>query len=149
MLTKIDEKLKLSANLLVGFIVAVDSIIQTIIGKNGGSYGQAAAMWVFAMNYFIIAAHTHFKPNDWKVFGLYELFAATFCFVSAWKIYSTEHNLILVTLWLLWGLLWGQGFASKLLVRKLEKLTPYFLIFSGIFSTFIPGLLMMLEIIKI
>ena len=147
-LTKVDDKAKAAANLLVGIIIGLNAIFQTIQADSFTFYGFAAAMWLFSLNYLIIAAHIFFKSDNWKVFGLYGLFAAIVSITFAVEGIIIKGPWEMTYMWIMWVLLWAQSFFSILVGSKaIGKITPHILILNGIASTFIPGFLILLGII--
>jgi len=146
--TVVDEKVKGAANSFVGVIIAINAVFQASRATNYTGYGYSAAMWLFSLNYLIIAAHVFCKSVNWKVFGLYELFATVVSFTFACESILTGAPWVYVYMWCMWGLLWGQGFLAILLgIKAIDKFTPHLLILNGIASTFVPGFLMLLGII--
>ena len=146
--TTVDNKAKGMANILVGVVIAINAIFQTAQATNYIAFGFSAAMWLFSLNYFIIAAHIFFKSENWKVFGLYGLFAAIVSFTFAGEAIFTNAPWVLVYMWGMWGILWLQSFLAILLgIKAVDKVTPHILILNGIASTFIPGFLILLGII--
>jgi hypothetical protein len=149
-LTKVDDRAKAAANVLVGLVIAVNAVFQT--GAAGIAeesahvfYGFSAAMWMFALNYFIIAAHIFFKADNWKVFGLYSLFASLVSFIFAGDSIANGAPWELIALWFMWALLWAQSFLAIMTKSKtIDKLTPWILIANGVGSTFVPGALILL-----
>ncbi|MCL1829927.1 MAG: AmiS/UreI family transporter [Oscillospiraceae bacterium] len=147
-LTSVDEKAKGTANVLVGVIIAINAVFQTAQAVDHTTFGFAAAMWLFALNYFIIAAHIFFKSTNWKAFGLYGLFASIVSFVFTGEAIITGAPWVLVYMWAMWGILWAQSFfASMLGIKAIDKLSPHILILNGIASTFVPGFLILLGVI--
>ena len=147
-ITKVDDRVKGAANALVGLIIAINAVFQVASATDHITHGFAAAMWLFALNYFIIAAHIFFKADNWKVFGLYGLFASIVSFVFMGDTLVSGGPWEMVYMWAMWGILWVQGFLSILVGSKaIDKLTPHVLILNGIASTFIPGFLILLGII--
>jgi len=147
-LTVVDNKVKGMANILVGVVIAINAIFQTSQAVCHVTFGFSAAMWLFALNYFVIAAHIFFKSDNWKVFGLYGLFASIVSFVFAGDTLINGGPWEMVYMWLMWAVLWAQGFLAILVGSKaVDKFTPHILILNGIASTFIPGFLMLLGLI--
>jgi len=147
-LTEVDNKVKGVANILVGAVIAINAVFQTAQAANYTAYGFSAAMWLFALNYFVIAAHILLKSNNWKVFGLYGLFASLVSFTFAAEAIVNGAPWVLVYLWGMWGILWTQSFLACLLgIKPVDKLSPYILIINGVGSTFIPGFLILLGLI--
>ncbi|MCL2456849.1 MAG: AmiS/UreI family transporter [Defluviitaleaceae bacterium] len=161
-LTPVDNKVKAFANILVGIVIAINAIFQVAFATTFVEFGFSAAMWMFALNYILIAAHIFFKSDNWKVFGIYSLFAMIVSFtfageaiyaVAAPPMYQGASGVVvlgapweMVYLWTMWAILWAQSFVS-IMFAKTENLTPYVLILNGVASTFIPGLLILLGII--
>jgi len=147
-LMPVDNKVKSVVNLLVGLIIALNAVIQTTLASDHISFGFAAAMWMFALNYFIIAAHIFFNSENWKTFGLFSLFASIVSLTFAGDILFNGGPAVMVYLWVMWACLWLQSFGALLLDNKaIDKLSPYILILNGVASTFVPGLLILLGII--
>ncbi|MCL2231469.1 MAG: AmiS/UreI family transporter [Treponema sp.] len=147
-LTPVDNKAKGLANALVGIIIAMNAIFLAQRGADHVIFGFSAAMWLFALNYFIIAGHIFFKSENWKVFGLYSLFASIVSFVFMGETIVTNGPWELIYMWAMWGVLWAQSFLAILAGSKaVDKFTPHILILNGIASTFIPGFLILLGVI--
>ena len=147
-LTAIDNKAKAMVNALVGVIIGINAVFQTANASCHVTFGFSAAMWLFALNYFIIAAHIFLNSEDWKTFGLYGLFASIVSFTFAIEAIYTNAPWVMVYLWGMWGILWAQSFFAIIVKNKLvDKHTPHILILNGISSTFIPGFLILLGII--
>ena len=147
-LTAVDNKAKGMANILVGIVIAVNALFQTSQAVDHITFGFSAAMWLFALNYFIIAAHIFFKSENWKVFGLYGLFASVVSFVFAGDTIINGGPWEMIYMWLMLALLWAQSFLAILVGSKtVDKFTPHILILNGIASTFIPGFLILLGVI--
>ena len=143
--TKIDNKVKGIANILVGIVIAINAVFQTSQATEFFEFGFSAAMWMFALNYFMIAAHLLVNSENWKAFGLYSLFAAIVSFTFTWDSVVTEAPIVFIYLWAMWGVLWGQSFLAILVgMKSVDKYSPHVLILNGIASTFVPGLLMLL-----
>ena len=144
-LTAIDDKAKAAVNVLVGLIIGINAVFQTAGAACHTTFGFAAAMWLFSLNYLVIAAHIFFKSQNWKAFGMYGLFAAIVSFTFAGEAIVVGAPGIMVYLWCMWGVLWAQGFFSIMLENNfINKYTPHILILNGIASTFIPGFLILL-----
>ena len=150
-LTPVDNKVKGIANILVGIVIGMNAIFQVAQADSHITFGFAAAMWLFSLNYFIIAAHIFFNSTNWKVFGLYALFAAIVSFIFAG---DTMVGLAfgapweMVYMWLMWGVLWTQSFLAILFgIKAVDKFSPHILILNGVASTFVPGMLILLGVI--
>jgi len=145
---EVDSKVKGCVNLIVGIVIAINAIIQTLNAVSFVTFGFAAAMWLFAINYFIIAAHIFLNSTNWKIFGLYGLFAAIISVIFAIDTFVGTGPWEMIYMWLMWAILWGQSFFAIILENKVvDKLTRPVLILNGIASTFIPGILILLGVI--
>ena len=147
-LTKVDDKAKGVANVLVGTVIAINAVFQTAIATDYITFGFSAAMWLFALNYFVIAAHIFIRADNWKVFGLYGLFASVVSLVFAGDNLINNGPWEMIYMWLMWAVLWAQSFFAVMLgIKAADRFTPHILIINGIASTFIPGFLILLGII--
>jgi len=153
-LIKVDDKVKALANVLIGIVIGTNAVFQTsqaVELESTMHFGFSAAMWMFALNYIIIAAHIFFKSDNWKVFGLYALFAAIVSFIFAGDTaMALEHGAPweMVYLWLMWAFLWTQSFLAILFgMKAVDKFSPHILILNGVASTFVPGMLILLGVI--
>jgi hypothetical protein len=147
-LIEVDEKVKGMTNVLVGIVIGINAIFQTAQATDHVNFGFAAAMWLFALNYLVIATHIFFDSKNWKIFGLYGLFAAMVSMIFMAETLATSGPWELVVMWLMWAILWGQSFFAILLENKtIDRLTPHILILNGVTSTFIPGILILLGVI--
>ena len=145
---EMDGKAKGIANLLVGIIIAINAVFQTAQATNPMTFGFAAAMWLFALNYFVLAAHMLLGAANWKVFGMYALFAAITSFVFAGESIYLGAPVAMIYMWLMWGVLWGQSALASLFgIKAIDKISPHVLILNGIASTFVPGFLILMGII--
>ena len=144
----VDDRVKGLANVLVGFVIGINAVFQTSGATDHVTFGFAAAMWLFALNYFVIAAHIFFKSDNWKVFGLYGLFAAIVSIIFGLETVVNSGPWEMIFMWFMWAILWGQGFLAILLeFKKVDKFIPHVLILNGVASTFVPGILILLGII--
>jgi len=147
-LTTVDEKAKGMVNIFVGLIIGLNAIFQTTQADCHTTFGFAAAMWLFSLNYLVIAAHIFLGSTNWKVFGMYGLFAAIVSLVFAAEAVIVGAPWEMVYLWGMWCILWAQSFVSIMLESKAAgKITPHILILNGIASTFVPGFLILLGVI--
>lgn len=146
--TAVDDRAKGVANILVGLIIAINAVFQTAQATNHVEFGFAAAMWLFAVNYFIITAHIFFKSVNWKVFGVFSMFASLVSFIFAGDTIVSSGPWEMIYMWCMWGVLWAHNFLANLLcIQAVDKFSPHILILNGIASTFIPGFLILLGII--
>ena len=144
--TKIDRKMIGFANLVVGLIIFINSVIGVLQANCIADYSNAAGGFLFAVNYILIFI-SHIKEDVFKMFGFFELFATI---VSLIYVVSTALSgvYILTYLWAMWAVLWFEGFLDSFCnVKGMAKVSPFILIANGILSTFVPGILILLGII--
>jgi|GEM_PF-563865 len=160
---EVDNKVKAIANILVGLVIGINAIFMTAQAANHVYlatdnalphfvyFGFSAAMWMFSLNYFVIAAHILLGSTNWKVFGVYSLFAMAVSFVfAADTIMGLPYGapVEMVFLWLMWAVLWLQSVLAILFgSTAIDKFSPHILVINGVFSTFIPGILILLGVI--
>ena len=102
-LRELNPKMHGVANILVGMVVGIDAIFQTSHSKGTIDFGHVAVMWIFSLNYILIAAHSFISPPDWLILGVYEIFASLVCAAFAYQSWK-QHNGVLLYLWVMWGL---------------------------------------------
>jgi hypothetical protein len=139
-----DFRVRGVVNAFVGIVIGVNALFQTAQASDYIGFAFSAAMWLFALNYFIIAAHIFLKSENWKTFGLFGLFAALVSFTFAVEA-AFSGVWLMVYLWCMWAILWTQGFFAIMMGNKtVDSYTPHILILNGITSTFVPGMLILL-----
>jgi len=154
---RIDQKVKGAINLVVGILIAVNAVIQTILAAGMTQYpysdsqmmhfGFAAAMWLFAINYLILAFHIFFKAESYKAFGLFSAFAVIVSLIFAIETIVARGGWLFIYLWFMWAVLWLQSFLAMMLeIKWAAKLSVPILIINGVLSTFLPGMLMVLGV---
>jgi hypothetical protein len=147
-ITEVDNKAKGLANCFVGVVIGINAVFQVANATNHIGFGFSAAMWLFALNYLIIGVHLLLGSVNWKVFGVYSLFAFLVSFIFAGETFATGGSWLFIYLWGMWAILWLQSFlAISLELKKIDKYTPHILIINGVGSTFIPGFLMLFGIL--
>lgn len=158
----VDNKVKGIANALVGVVIGVNAIFQAMVANDhvylaaDGAlpqhvyFGFSAAMWLFSLNYFVLAAHMLTKSENWKIFGIYSFFAALVSLIFMGDSINTALNVpglwVMVYLWGMWAVLWIQSFFA-IFNKNVDKFSPHTLILNGIASTFVPGALILLGVI--
>ena len=143
---KIDRKMIGFANLMVGAIIFINSVIGVLQATSIEGYSNSAGGFLFAVNYFLIFI-SHIKEDNFKLFGFYELFASI---ISLIYVVSTAISgaYILTYLWVMWAVLWFEGFLDSFCnVKAMSKASPIVLLANGVLSTFVPGILILLGII--
>lgn len=125
-------------------------IITTTINLVQGNYYAAACGFMFGFTYLFIVALDLFNINP-----LPFAWFSTFVAINA-IIFGTVEGFIgnevlgiipdwrWGVIWYLWALLWGTTFVTDILHINLGKFVPYLQIFEGIFTAWIPALMLLL-----
>lgn len=144
----VDPKSTAVFNVFTGtlsFIINIVAVIQ-------GDFFAAATGLLFGFTYLFIAARSIFNL-DGRLYGWYCLFVAintvplaftdsvTYRFID-----FTVGNIYWMFIWLLWGVLWLTGFIELVLNRDLGKFVGYLSVFDGVFTAWIPGALLLLNL---
>lgn len=139
-LYKIDGRSSSIINLFTGFLSVVINIISLI----KGDYYSAGTGLLFSFTYLFIAINSIYEL-DKRPFGWYSLFVA----INTIPFSIVENNngdLKMSIIWILWGILWFTGFLENVLRKKIDRFISYLTIFEGIFTAWLPGMLMILNI---
>ena len=138
---------------LINFFAAGFMVINTSVGllfANGemGNYANAAAAFGFALNFLILGVH-HFKElTDFRLFGWFSLLMSLTSIVFLVQAIVLGLPWLLIYLWAMWAVLWGQAFlASGLQIKSVDKASPYLVIGNSVLSLIAPALLLLLGVI--
>lgn len=136
-LSNVDDKSKSVMNLFTGGL----SVIINVIALVNGDYFSAGSGLLFGFTYLFIALNGIFGL-DQRLYGWYSLFVAINTVPFAYLEFITGGYLMGI-IWILWGALWLTGFIECVLKKSLGKFVPYLAIFDGVFTAWIPGMLML------
>jgi len=147
-------------NILTCALLVIGNLIQLARTQPGDTmaYNNIAAGLLFGFTYAFLAAN-HLWGLDLRAFGIYSLFASVFALVNAFMSFAaikgvgtgaglgslfSNGSFLMGVLWLIWSLLWLEGFAELLAGHsRIGRYFPALSMFEGIFATFIPGMLML------
>lgn len=143
-------------NILTCALLVLGNLIQLARTQPGDTfaYNNIAAGLLFGFTYAFLAAN-HLWGLDLRAFGIYSLFASVFALVSAFMSFTaiklapggsllSNGSFWMGVLWLVWSLLWLEGFAELLAGHsRIGRFFPGLSMFEGVFATFIPGMLML------
>lgn len=143
----IDRQSSAVFNVFTGVLSFILNIVATI----QGNYFAAGTGLLFGFTYLFIAARNIFDL-DGRLYGWYCLFVAIntvpLAFIDANTLRFIEFtvgNIYWIFIWLLWGLLWLTGFIELVLNKKLGRFVGYLSVFDGIFTAWVPGALLLLN----
>lgn len=139
-----DAKSTAVMNIITCFVSLSVNLIALTKATGTIDYQNIAAGFLFGFTYFFHAVNHLFKL-DWRPFGWYSLFVAVFAAVitaQSWLAGDIRFFLI----WGAWAILWLEGFFEHALrMEKLVKIYPWMSIFEGVFTAFVPALLMLTD----
>jgi acid-activated urea channel len=142
--TKIDGKSVALMNALTALVIIVGSLINFNNSTGTGDYVNVASGFLFGFTYIFIALN-YWLNLDWRVFGwfslgvtIWALFHAILSFqVGSWSF---------VYLWVIWALLWLNGFLDTVVgMKSMGKIFPYLSIVVGVAGAFVPALMMLTD----
>lgn len=119
------------------FVGSLSTFIQ-LVSLVRGDYYNAGSGFLFAFTYLFLGV-CFYKGFDLKAYGLFSLFVAINTLPFAYLTFQAGDAFFGV-IWLIWGMLWLTSFIENNLGIDLGKFTPYFVLFCGVFTTWLPGL---------
>lgn len=137
-LLKIDHRSLALINLFTGSLSFIINVLYTI----QGSYYEAGTGFLFAFTYLLVGI-LYLFDLDMRIYGIYALFVAINTIPFAWISWQIEGDPIFAVIWLTWGVLWFCGFLDAVIKVNFGKSIHYFAIACGIFTTWIPGIMML------
>ncbi|WP_326717524.1 AmiS/UreI family transporter [Vagococcus jeotgali] len=148
-LYKINDKSIVVMNLFTGGLSLVLNLIAIgygIVSNQSTEFFFASGTGLlFAFTYLYVAINTIFNL-DQRLYGWYSLFvainavpAAILCF------YGYGGNTFYGIIWLCWGVLWLTGFIENVLKQELGAVVGWIGVIEGIFTAWIPGFLMLIN----
>ena len=145
-LCKINPKATALMNTIVASILLTINIIMLTKASTSDDYLNVASGLLFAITYIFLAALNFFNMDP-RPFGWYSLFVVIYAIVMA-IVSFTSGVWLMGVLWIIWSLLWLEGFLELACKVKIGAIFPYLSIFEGAIACFIPGMLMLLNIIQ-
>lgn len=140
-LYRIDERSASVMNLFTGGL----SLIINVIAVIQGDFFSTATGLLFGFTYLFIGINGIFNL-DKRPYAWYSLFVAINTLPCAYLSYFQDGDWRMSVIWLLWGLLWLTAFIEIVLRKNLGKFVPYLAIFDGIFTAWIPGFMMLINL---
>ncbi|EOL46206.1 hypothetical protein RV11_GL000490 [Enterococcus phoeniculicola] len=125
-------------NLFTGTLSFLCNMIYVI----RGDYYEAGTGFLFAFTYLLVGV-LYIYNLDMRIYGIFALFVAINTIPCAYISWQIDGDPLFAIIWLLWGLLWATGFIEYVLHIHIGKPVLYFALFCGVFTTWIPGFLML------
>lgn len=139
-----DSKSTAVMNIITCFVSLTVNIIALTKANVTLDYQGVTSGFLFGFTYFFFAVNHLFKL-DWRPFGWYSIFVAVYASVmagQAWQAGDWRFFLI----WAAWAILWLEGFFEHgLRFHKLVIIYPWLSIAEGVFTAFLPALLMLTD----
>lgn len=147
-LWKIEPRAAAVMNLFVGSL----SVFINFVSIVQGNYYAAGCGLLFGFTYLFIALD-FLLALDTRPFAVFSTFVA----VNAVIIGIIEGVTGLAALhivpdwrwaviWWLWAILWGSAFFTDILKKDLGRFVPFLMIFEGILTAWIPGIMLLLNV---
>ncbi len=150
-LYKISDKSAAVMNFFTGGLSALGNLIVIIAGEitgHNGDFYAAATGLLFGFTYLYIGFNTVFNL-DLRLYGWYSFFVA--CNAIPAGIYSVwganfynPFSWLFAIIWWLWAALWLTAWIENNMKQPLGNFVGYLAIFEGIFTAWIPGVLLLL-----
>jgi len=137
-LLSVDHRSLSLINLCTGSL----SFIINLIYMFQGAYYEAGTGFLFAFTYLLVGI-LYLFDLDMRFYGIYALFVAINTIPFAWISWQWENDWVFALIWLIWGMLWFCGFLDSVMDVAFGKSIHYFAIFCGVFTTWLPGILML------
>ena len=137
-------KSAVAMNAFTGLIIVVGCFINFAKGGDTLAYQSVASGFLFGFTYIFIAVNNLFSL-DWRPFGWFSLFVVIYAvYMAVLAGYAGDPSF--VYLWLMWALLWLNGFLDIVLkMKSMAKIFPYVSIVVGVCAAFVPALMMLTD----
>ena len=130
-------------NFMVGGLALVASLLQFIRAVEPADFMLVAAFFLFAFTYLYVAVSIWFDL-DMNGFGWFCFFVALT--TVPFSIDRFQHDdPRFGTFWLIWGVLWYLFYLANVPQKDFGKALPYTVIGVGVFTCWIPGLLILTD----
>lgn len=126
-------------NIIVG---SLSTLIQ-VTSMLRGDYYSAGTGFLFGFTYLFLGI-SFYKGLDLKPYGLFSLFVTINTLLFSYLTFQSGDPFFGV-MWLIWGMLWLTSFIENNLGINLGKFTAYFILFCGVFTTWLPGLYLIIS----
>ena len=142
-LGRVDTRSMAVMNFMVGGLALVASLIQLVRAETMADYFGVATFFLFTFTYIYIATTWWFEL-EMKGFGWFCFFVALTTIPCSIVTFQGGDK-IFGTFWLIWGALWYMFYAASVPEKDFGKLLPYTTIAVGVFTCWIPGLMILTE----
>ncbi|MGL4912819.1 MAG: AmiS/UreI family transporter, partial [Romboutsia sp.] len=153
-LTKIPPKSTAIMNIFTGGLSIVVNFGSLLVAQaqnptNMAPFYAAGTGLLFGFTYLFIGINSIFNLDS-RTFAWYSLFVAITTVpagVLQWR-EGGIWNILMALIWWAWGILWVTAPIETLWKKNLGKFTPWLSIVEGIFTAWIPGFLLLMNVWK-
>jgi len=142
-LGRVDLRSMAVMNFMVGSLALVASLLQLVRAETTADFFGVATFFLFTFTYLYVAVSMWFSL-DMRGFGWFCFFVAVTTIPLSIVTYQGG-DYRFGTFWLIWGVLWFMFYQANVPGRDFGKLLPFATIGVGVFTCWIPGLLILTE----
>jgi len=142
-LGRVDGRSMAVMNFMVGALALVASLLQLVRAESTADFFGVATSFLFTFTYLYVAVSIWFEL-DMRGFGWFCFFVALTTIPCALVSYQGG-DVRFGTFWLIWGVLWYLFYLANVPGKDFGRFLPYSTIAVGIFTCWIPGLLILTE----
>ena len=142
-LGRVDLRSMAVMNFMVGSLALVASLLQLVRAETTADFFGVATFFLFTFTYLYVAVSMWFEL-DMRGFGWFCFFVAVTTIPLSIVTYQGG-DYRFGTFWLIWGVLWFMFYQANVPGRDFGKLLPFTTIAVGVFTCWIPGLLILTE----
>lgn len=142
-LDRVEAKSMAIMNFMVGGLALVVSLLQLIRAVTPADFFAVGALLLFTFTYIYVAI-CFWLDLDMRGFGWFSFFVA-FTTIPYSLMSFQNNDPRFGVFWLIWGALWFMFYLANVRQIDFGKVLPYTLISVGVFTCWIPGLLILTE----
>ena len=128
-------------NFMVAGLALLATVVQFVRAETTAQFFGVAQFFLFTFTYLYVAISMWWEL-DMRVFGWFCFFVALTTIPCAIVTFQGG-DLRFGSFWLIWGVLWFMFYLANVQGRDFGKLLPYSSMTVGVFTCWIPGLLIL------
>ena len=144
-LGRIDMRSMAVMNFIVGGLALVASLLQLFRAETTNDFFAVAQSFLFTFTYIYVAV-SMWLDLDMRGFGWFCFFVAITTIPCSIVTFQAG-SMMFGSFWLIWGALWYMFYLANVPQKDFGPALPYATIATGIFTCWIPGLLILTETI--
>lgn len=142
-LDKVEAKSMAILNFMVGGLGLVASLLQLIRADSPADFFAVASLLLFTFTYLYVAICI-WLDLDMRGFGWFCFFVA-FTTIPYSLVSFQNNDPLFGIFWVIWGTMWFMFYLVNVRNTDFGKFLPYTVISVGVFTCWIPGLLILTE----